>query len=197
MTTLIPGLTATAPQPLPFAPAVLVRSYLLPDGLLVYGTSAAPEGARARYLNHWHEAMFAEPLEGVPTYVHERDLAEAASRTPVDGTFASRAVIDDGFEIIPIPGHTPGATAFLWQGALFTGDSIYLDGDDWVAALDVAGADRAAFLDSLEVLRSLEFDVLVPWAAGDGHPGYAATGAADARRRIDAIIARVRRGEDS
>jgi hypothetical protein len=45
------------------------------------------------------------------------------------------------------------------------------------------------------LLRDLDFDVLVPWAATGGTPSKALTGAADARRRIDAIIERVRRGE--
>jgi len=200
MHTSIPGLEATAPQPLPFAPSLVIRSYLVerPGGdLLVYG-AGVPVGlgdVTARYLNHWHEAMFAGPLEGVPTLVHELDREQAASRMPVDGTFAEPSTLGDDFEIVPIPGHTPGATAFLWEGALFTGDSIYLDGDDWVVALDVAGSDRARFLESLELVRELEYDRLVPWAASAGHAGYASTDATDARRRIDAIIARVRRGE--
>jgi glyoxylase-like metal-dependent hydrolase (beta-lactamase superfamily II) len=194
---VIPGLTATAPEPLPFAPSVHVRSYVLDGGLLVYGTGASDglDGVRARYLNHWHETMFAAPLEGVPTLVHERDLDASAERMRIDGTFAEREVVGDDFEIVPLPGHTPGATAFLWRGALFTGDSIYLDGADWVVALDVSGSDRAAFLESLELVRELEYDVLVPWAASARGPSVAATDASDARRRIDAIIARVRRGE--
>jgi hypothetical protein len=38
--------------------------------------------------------------------------------------------------------------------------------------------------------------VLVPWAATAGGPYHAVTSSADARRRVDAIIARVRRGDD-
>ena len=56
-------------------------------------------------------------------------------------------------------------------------------------------SDRAAYIESLELLRELEFDVLVPWAAsGDAY--YAHTDPADARQRIDAILERLRRGED-
>ncbi len=199
METVTPAMTATAPQPLPFAPSLVVRSYVLersPGNLLVYG-AGVPAGlgdVSARYLNHWHEAMFAGELDA-PTLVHEDDRALAEERLSVDGTFAGRETLDGDFELIPIPGHTPGATAFLWEGALFTGDSIYLDGDEWVAALDVSGSDRERFLESLELVRELEYDLLVPWAAPAGHPGYASTDRVDARRRIDAIIARVRRGE--
>jgi hypothetical protein len=38
--------------------------------------------------------------------------------------------------------------------------------------------------------------VLVPWAATAGQPFHAVTEKADARRRIDAILERLRRGED-
>jgi glyoxylase-like metal-dependent hydrolase (beta-lactamase superfamily II) len=202
METVIPGLHASEPQPLPFAPSLVVRSYLLEregGNLLVYGAETIPAGDVARrYLGHWHEAMFAAELDA-PTVVHERDRARTEGRTAIDGTFSGRETIDGDFELIPIPGHTPGATAFLWHSGehrmLFTGDSIYLEEGEWVVALDVGGADRDAYLESLELVRELDFDVLVPWAASAGQPPHAVTDATDARRRIDAILDRVRRGE--
>jgi glyoxylase-like metal-dependent hydrolase (beta-lactamase superfamily II) len=108
-------------------------------------------------------------------------------------------VLDNDFEVIPTPGHTPGATAYLWDSGqhrlLFTGDSIYLDDGEWVAAV-LASSDREAYVESLRLIRELEFDVLVPWAATRGQPWYTITEPADAKRRIDAILARLRRGED-
>jgi glyoxylase-like metal-dependent hydrolase (beta-lactamase superfamily II) len=102
--------------------------------------------------------------------------------------------------VIPTPGHTSGATAFLWDSGqhriLFTGDTIYLREGDWVAALLAGSSDRAAYLRSLELMRELDFDVLVPWIATAGHSFHAVTDRADARRRIDAIHARLRRGDD-
>jgi hypothetical protein len=50
-------------------------------------------------------------------------------------------------------------------------------------------SDRDAYLKSLELIRELDFDVLVPWVASRGDPYYAVTSNADARRRIDAIVA--------
>jgi glyoxylase-like metal-dependent hydrolase (beta-lactamase superfamily II) len=199
---VIERLHPSEPRPLPFAQSLTVRSFGLErDGgnLLVYGAETIPalDGLERRYLNHWHEAMFAAELDGTPTFVHERDRELAEQRTPIAGTFSERATLGD-FELIPMPGHTPGATAFLWDTGehrlLFTGDSVYLVDGEWVAALDVRGADRGAYVESLELLRELEFDVLVPWAATAGQPFHA--DAADARRRIDAILARIRRGED-
>ena len=46
------------------------------------------------------------------------------------------------------------------------------------------------------MIRELDFDLLVPWAASAGEPYHAVTSRADAQRRIDAIIERLRRGEN-
>ena len=203
MERILPGLNASAPQPLPFAPSLSVRAFRLerPAGdLVVYGAETLTDAGEVsgRYLNHWHEAMFAG--DASPTFVHERDRDAAAERTTVDGTFSERSTLDDDFELIPIPGHTPGATAFLWDSGehrmLFTGDSVFLDDDEWVAAI-VGGSDRESYVASLELLQGLEFDVLVPWAASAGRPHHAVTDATDARRRLGAIAERQRRGERS
>jgi glyoxylase-like metal-dependent hydrolase (beta-lactamase superfamily II) len=102
--------------------------------------------------------------------------------------------------VIPTPGHTPGATAYLWDNGqhrvLFTGDTIYLGDGEWRAAV-LDSSDRVAYIESLLLLRELDFDLLVPWAATAGEPYHAVTSRADARRRIDAIIKRLRRGESS
>ena len=131
----------------------------------------------------------------MPLFVHEADRAAVPRR--VRGTFSRRHMLDDDFEVIPTPGHTPGATAYLWdngsQRLLFTGDSVYLRDGEWVGAV-LGSSDRAAYLDSLALIRELDFDVLVPWAATAGQPDHALTDRADTRRRIDAIIERVRRG---
>ena len=115
------------------------------------------------------------------------------------GTFSRRHQLDDDFEVIPTPGHTSGATAYLWDSGrrryLFTGDSIMLADGEWIAAV-LESSDRAAYLESLELLREVEFDVLVPWAASAGQPYASATSPSDARRRIEAIAARLRRGEN-
>lgn len=57
-------------------------------------------------------------------------------------------------------------------------------------------SDRDAYVASLELMRTLEFDVLVPWIATGGQRFHAVTDEADARARIDAILERLRRGEN-
>jgi Metallo-beta-lactamase superfamily len=204
------GLYASAPEPLPFAPSLHIHTLLLrrdPGNLLVYsvpGLSAAASaidglgGVGRQYLSHWHEAMFASDRLAAPLFVHESDRDEVAQRTGVGGTFTDRHTLDGDFEVIPTPGHTPGATAYLWNSGqhrfLFTGDTIYLSKGEWVAAV-LDSSDRGAYIDSLELIRDLDFDVLVSWAATAGKSYYAITSRCDSRRRIDEILERVRRGE--
>jgi glyoxylase-like metal-dependent hydrolase (beta-lactamase superfamily II) len=195
--TLAPALRASPPQPLPFAPTLHVRAFLLErdaGNLLVYSTTTATGDAWRQYLNHGHEAMF--PARGVnaPLFVHAADRALVEETMPVRAAFSRRHMLDDDFEVIPTPGHTPGATAYLWQSGgrrfLFTGDTISLRDGEWVPAV-LPSSDRAAYLESLALLRDLDFDVLVPWAASAGDPYHAVTDRADASRRIGAIIDRL------
>lgn len=76
---------------------------------------------------------------------------------------------------------------------LFTGDTILLRHAEWRGAL-LDSSERASYIASLELLRELDFDVLVPWAASTGEPYHAITSRADARCRIGAIIERLRNG---
>jgi glyoxylase-like metal-dependent hydrolase (beta-lactamase superfamily II) len=207
----MPGLYATAPQRLIFDSSLDIRAFLLKrahGNLLVYSVdtlaSDAPAvvnlGGIARwYLNHWHEAMDVSGHITAPLYCHEKDRKHITKKTPVYETFAHRHMLDDDFEVIPTPGHTGGATAFLWANGghrfLFTSDTIYLREGEWVATV-LGSSDRRTYIDSLELIRELDFDVLVPWAATHGQPCYAATDKSDARRRIGAILDRLRRGED-
>jgi hypothetical protein len=214
--TVIPGLHASAPEPLPFDPSLDIRAFLLrrdAGNLLVYSASTVDAdvaavqrlgGVRRQYLNHRHEAMFgcdrAGRAFGSTLVCHEDERRSVAGRCTVGETFSERALLDGDFEVVPTPGHTRGATAYLWDTgehrALFTGDTIYLRDGEWAAAVLEGSSDRAAYLDSLTLVRELDFDVLVPWAATSGGPAHAVTDEADARRRIDAILERVRRGED-
>ena len=215
MQTVIPDLYASAPERLSFAPSVEIRAFLLrrrQGNLLVYNVRAGADDAGAieelggisqHYLNHWHEAevggdrvarTFAAPL-----FCHENERQRVSKTFDVAGTFSGRHMIDDDFEAIPIPGHTSGATAYLWDSGqhrcLFTGDSLYLRDGEWVAAV-LESSDRASYVESLALIKELEFDLLVPWAATAGQPFHAVTDKKDARRRIDAILERLRGGGD-
>ena len=203
LTTPLPRLHATEPKSLPFAPSLHMRAFVLErehGNLLVYAApsvgAAAPAidalgGVTQQYLNHWHEAGFGGDGAGAPVVINAMDRAAAEDSLQIADSFSDRALLDDDFELIPTPGHTPGATAYLWhngeQRVLFTGDSVYLRDGEWVAAVLEGSSDRAAYIESLELLRGLEFDALVPWAA-KGEPYYSLTDSADARNRIDVIL---------
>jgi glyoxylase-like metal-dependent hydrolase (beta-lactamase superfamily II) len=217
MQPVVHGLHASSPALLPFDEAFEIRAFLLqrPGGnLLLHDTpgmgdeaSAIEElgGVARHYLGHWHEAMFAKAeflvRQEVPLLCHEDDRQQAEKHVRVTGTFAERHCPDPDFKAIPMPGHTRGSTAYLWHSGrhrcLFTADSIYLRGDEWIAAVLRGSSDRETYLASLAMLSDLDFDVLVPWVASRGQPFYAMTDRQDARRRIEAIIDRLRRGEDS
>jgi glyoxylase-like metal-dependent hydrolase (beta-lactamase superfamily II) len=188
----VSSLHASEPSALSFAPDVHVRAFTLERAagdLLIYDAPGAEAGtAVAQYLNHWHEVAVGGGRSGLPIAVHEADRAETERHAAVERTFAERTTLDGDFEIIPIPGHTPGATAFLFEGMLFTGDSLYLRGDEWRIAI-LEDSDREAYIKSLELIADLDFDVLVPWAASAGGPWYA--DASDRRERIDAILKRI------
>jgi hypothetical protein len=210
--TEIEGLHSSAPEALPFAPALDIRAFLLErdrGNLLLYSVKGLESEAAAfedlggvsrHYLNHGHEALFASDWVTAPLFVHADERESVARSYHVRGTFSRRHTLDNDFEVIPTPGHTSGATAYLWDNGshrlLFTGDTIYLDQGEWVAAV-LDSSDRDAYIESLELIRRLEFDVLVPWAATGGQEPYAFTGPADARQRIDAIVERLRAGGNS
>ncbi len=209
METPIEGLYASAPEPLPFAPELHIRAFLLRrsrGNVLIYGAggpaSQAQEieglgGISRWYLNHGHEAMCLAEEDTAPLFVHEADAAPVAAKHHVRGTFSRRHMLDEDLEVIPTPGHTPGATAYLWDSGrhrvLFTGDTIYLHDGDWITAL-LDSSDRASYLESLELIRGLDLDVLVPWAATAGQPWYAVTDPADREQRVGALIERMRSG---
>lgn len=195
--TVAPGLHASPPERLPFAPRLQIRAFLLErdaGNLLVYSTTTAAGDVWRQYLGHGHEAAFASDAITAPLFVHAADRAAVEETRHVRAAFSRRHMLDDDFEVIPTPGHTPGATAYLWESGgqrfLFTADTIYLRDGEWAAAV-LGSSDRGAYLESLALLRDVDFDVLVPWAASVGGPFHAVTDRADARRRINALIDRI------
>jgi hypothetical protein len=208
--TPIDGLLATPTSRLPYQHNVLLRSYLLerPQGnLLVYnspGLSEAADAIRALgeparlLVNHGHESMYGQPALDAPVWVHTRDRAEIAASLDVAGTFEGRQMIDDDLEVIPTPGHTPGTTSFLWNNGthrfLFTGDFIWIEDGQWKAVV-LDPELRGEYLESLALVRDLDFDVLVPWGTTEGGPSIdLVPDRAEVRARIDAIIERVQAG---
>jgi glyoxylase-like metal-dependent hydrolase (beta-lactamase superfamily II) len=201
---------------MPFGRSLEGRSFLLQrerGNLLVYSSpmlepDARPieelGGIRRQYLNHRHEASpacdWVRATFGASLHCHENERASVAETCTVDETFSERHVLDHDFEVIPTPGHTSGATAYLWTSdnhrCLFTGDTIMLRDGEWGVVLLDGISDRGEYIKSLELIRGLDFDLLVPGFATSGLPFSAVTDQADRERRIDELLERVRRGEN-
>jgi hypothetical protein len=210
MQSSIRGLHGTPTAPLPFLKDVVVRSFLLerPKGnIIIYNAPGISEAAgeirklgnpEGLFLNHHHEAMYGMPDMDVPVWVHERDSAR--TNMQIAGTFSQRQVLDGDLEIIPTPGHTPGTTMFLWDSGehrlLFPGDALWVQGGEWRAVL-LGDSDRSAYLESLALLKEVEFDILIPWGVEKGEPyGYAVT-RQEATDNLEKIIARLREDENA
>ena len=123
MQIVIPDLYASAPAGLSFAPTMHIHAFLLRrrhGNLLVFSAGTVADDARAiedlggisrHYVNHWHEAAFGggervASTFGAPLFCHENERELVTETTKVAGTFSSRHMQDDDFEVIPIPGHT-------------------------------------------------------------------------------------------
>ena len=207
LVTSLPKLQASPPADLSFSNVSQVRAFVLErdaGNLLVYAattmTADLAGEVRAQYLNHWHElAVGGAGSVHAPLHIHVADRAAAEDTHPVDHAFDARSTLDGDFELIPIPGHTPGATAFQWDSGehrmLFTGDSLYLRDGEWIVAV-LEDSDRESYVESLKTIAELDFDVLVPWAASKNGPYFTFIDPADRRRRIDAILDRLARGEN-
>jgi glyoxylase-like metal-dependent hydrolase (beta-lactamase superfamily II) len=214
--TVIPKLHASAPEALGFGPSLEIRAFLIQreeGNLLIYRSATLEQDVEAvndlggisrQYLNHWHEASpacdWVANTFDAPLYVHEEDAPSASEICNVAGTFSERHKLDEDFEVVPIPGHTAGATAFLWDTGehrvLFTGDTIFFSRGRWRAAVLDGVSDRERYIESLELIRTLDFDLIVPGIAPAGEPYYEFVNKEEAERHIDEILERVRRGED-
>ena len=143
--------------------------------------------------------MFGRPGVDVPMFVHERDRGEVSGSLQIAGTFSERHRVDDDFEVIPTPGHTPGTTTYLWNSGtrrfLFPGDMLWTQHGQWEVVV-LGSSDRAAYLNSLALIRELDFDVLVPWAGVGGERFIDVVSPDQVRERLDVIIARVNAGSN-
>lgn len=132
-------------------------------------------GVDDQYLSHQDEAgpMLARIADRFGSRLHapEAERETIGRHSPIDVPLSSRHVDDRAVEVIPTPGHTPGSTSYLIQGAqgryLFTGDTMFVAADGRWSTFVIPGVgDAAAMADSLHVLASLQPDVVISSAYG-------------------------------
>lgn len=184
---------SAAERPAPSVPDLVTRCYLLATeagNLLIYSTGLEAElvamralgGVARQYLSHVDEAGPAlariRALYGAELWGHAAEAAAVARKAGLvpDRTFERAETHLDRLEILPLPGHSPGSTCFLYRSPhgrryLFTGDTIGLDRQGrWRAGYIPGYSDAAALLSSLEALAGLAPDVVLSSAFGEPHP---------------------------
>lgn len=133
-------------------------------------------GIDDQYLSHKHEAgrTLARIADRFGSLLHApaAELAQIGRYAHVDVPLANRHVDGNGLEVIPTPGHTPGSTCYLVAGVegetyLFTGDTTYVGDDGRWATYLVSDSDPAALRSSLELLGTLDPDVVITSASGE------------------------------
>jgi hydroxyacylglutathione hydrolase len=107
------------------------------------------------HFDHSHALSKLVQLTDATTYVHREEqkaLPREIKSTPTEeGTLIPLG----GFEVrcLHTPGHTPGSQCFLVEDALFTGDTLFVDG---CGRVDLPGSDPKKMLDSLRRLARLD-----------------------------------------
>ncbi|VCT90202.1 Hydroxyacylglutathione hydrolase [Mycolicibacterium hassiacum DSM 44199] len=171
-------------------PGLTTHAYLWrgPAGnLLFYNPATAAQfdvfdelgGIAAQYLSHLDEAgpTLASLAERFGRRLHApaAEAEEIGRHGHIDVAIpAVRHVDDNGVEVLPTPGHSPGSSCYLVSGAggeryLFTGDTMFpTEAGTWATFL-VPGRGSAADLRAgLELLASVDCDLVISSAfAGD------------------------------
>lgn len=210
---IAPGLYETETTVLPFDERYLLKSFILEraqGNVIIYhspGIEKAQDdikalgGATRVLINHEHESLGGKTDIDLPFWVHEKDAKAMSETVDIAGQFTKREMLEDDIEVIPTPGHTPGTTMYLWDNGkhryLFTGDFICVDNGEWRTVV-LSSSDREASIKSLEMIRDLDFDAIVPWVAIKDEPSvFFVENENDKKERIQKIINRVCNGENT
>ncbi|MCI2955935.1 MBL fold metallo-hydrolase [Staphylococcus caprae] len=207
------GLYATPTTELPFDKRFRFKSFVLErseGNIVIFHSGRIDEvaddiralgGADRVLMNHEHESLGGQTHFNAPYYIHQDDKEAVTDTLQVAGTFKHREQLYDDLEVIPAPGHTPGTTLYLWDNGehryLFTGDFLCYEGDEWRTVV-LPSSDREQSIKSLEMIRDLDFDALVPWVSIEGEsPVFFINDENDKQQRVQKIIDRVRNGENT
>jgi glyoxylase-like metal-dependent hydrolase (beta-lactamase superfamily II) len=123
-------------------------------------------------LGHWHEASPSvrriKERFGATIVSHARDAPpiEKEGGVAPDVTFWDRHALFRDIEAIPTPGHTVGSACYLYRSPhgktyLFTGDTIWPARGSWTTATFEDDPKQASHRSSLDLLATLEPDVVL------------------------------------
>ena len=115
---------------------------------------------------HYKDRSFDDLTKrfGAFTYCSDVEGPDVAKSLKAFRTFPfKRHKLEPDFQVIPAPGHRPGAACFLLtlkdSKVLFSGDVVFTDGKTG-AAFPKSGATKQ-MKETLDVLAGLDFDLLV------------------------------------
>lgn len=139
------------------------------DGMRITGVLATHY-----HPDHVGGSMMGHSIEGVAALLRSHDVpvhvqaAEAPWVTRTTGLGENQMVLHTGGDVVEVggvrvtlvhtPGHTPGSQCFLVDGALVSGDTLFLEG---CGRTDLPGGDPEAMYDSLRMLSSLPPETVV------------------------------------
>jgi hydroxyacylglutathione hydrolase len=160
-------------------PGLTTHAYLwTPNNCLFYSMAGDTDfeaiaelgGVADQYLSHRDEAgPMLKRLAvrfGARLHAPVAELLEIGQHAHVDIPLGSRHEDANGVEVIPTPGHSPGSVCYQVRGAegtyLFTGDTLYFsDTREWAAGFIPGISDADALASSLQLLATLEPDVVI------------------------------------
>lgn len=169
------------------------------DVFLTHGhgdhVAAAPLCPRARLHGGIGDSdMMARRAPRAPRFARYMDLVLPAPPVLLTDAFLDRAEVPVGggrtVVALPFPGHTPGSMLYLYDGVLFTGDSMNLERDQLTFAFAPFTVDTAENKRRIAALpTALPLDQIKVVCTGHG----GCSREADTRRLLDDIIARAKR----
>jgi glyoxylase-like metal-dependent hydrolase (beta-lactamase superfamily II) len=121
------------------------------------------------------------------------EAVRKSSGVAPDRVFSGPETHFDRLEVMPLPGHTPGSTSYLYRSPhgrtyLFTGDTIGRnDRGVWTAGY-LPFSDKAMLIATLRRLAELQPDVVLSSAFAGAHP-HAEVTPAEWRAAVDQALA--------
>jgi hydroxyacylglutathione hydrolase len=159
----------------------------IPDIGLVITTHAHPDHIEAVQLFNKTERLTAISVEEWKFVKEMRDFIDSVFGINIDA-IAPKFFLQEGdlvvngleLKVFHTPGHSPGSLSVYSpkQKVLFTGDLIFKNG---IGRTDLPGGNSTLLKKSVERLRELEIEILLP-----GH-GEIISGAKDIRTNFDTI----------
>jgi glyoxylase-like metal-dependent hydrolase (beta-lactamase superfamily II) len=139
------------------------------DGMRITGVLAShyhPDHVGGSMMGHTIEGIVALlETHHIPIHANEHEVPWIARTTGVSesdlvGHSAGDTVMvgSIGVTCVHTPGHTPGSQCFLVNGALISGDTLFLEG---CGRTDLPGSDVGAMWSSLQTLAALPDDTIV------------------------------------